>query len=138
MQAHRRSPHARRASGTGRTWSGRQRRHWTGAVGDGNVCVFEPASAGSTRRNTVTHPIDRRRFLHGSLAGAALLATELRLSAADAKEPRLKKAVKYAMIKTKGSIQEKFELIKKLGFLGVEIDSPGAPNLDELNKAQEM
>jgi hexulose-6-phosphate isomerase len=78
--------------------------------------------------------IDRRRFL-GALACTAAAGV---LPAEEAKKPRLKKAVKYAMIKTKGSIQEKFELIKSLGFLGVEIDSPeGRPDLGEANRAQE-
>ena len=40
------------------------------------------------------------------------------------------------MIREGKTIKEKFELIKKLGFLGVEIDSPGAPNLKEANEAQ--
>ena len=34
------------------------------------------------------------------------------------------------------TVQEKFELIKKLGFEGVEIDSPSRLNLDEANAAQ--
>src|SRR5262249_53845677 len=33
-------------------------------------------------------------------------------------------------------IKEKFELLKKLGFQGVEIDSPSNLNLDEANEAQ--
>jgi hexulose-6-phosphate isomerase len=79
--------------------------------------------------------IDRRRFLGAAVAGPALAGV---LPADEAKKPRLKKAVKYAMIKTGGSIKDKFELIKSLGFLGVEIDSPeGRPDLDEANKAQE-
>jgi hexulose-6-phosphate isomerase len=78
--------------------------------------------------------IDRRRFLGAALAGTALAGT---LPGADAATPRLKKAVKYGMIRIPGTIQDKFELIKSLGFLGVEIDSPGAPNLEEANKAQE-
>jgi hexulose-6-phosphate isomerase len=78
--------------------------------------------------------IDRRQFLGAALAGTALAGTG---AAEQAKGPRLKKAVKYAMIRTKGTIRDKFELIKRLGFLGVEIDSPGAPDLKEANKAQE-
>jgi L-ribulose-5-phosphate 3-epimerase len=84
----------------------------------------------------VSHRTDRRRFLQTGLAGAALLAAG-RLVPADDKSPKLKKAVKYGMIKIKGSVQEKLELVKKLGFLGVEIDSPSRLNLDEVNKAQE-
>ena len=40
-----------------------------------------------------------------------------------------------AMVRTNGSHREKLELVKKCGFAGVEIDSPGTPNLDELAKA---
>ena len=82
------------------------------------------------------HPIDRRRFLQASAAGAALLAGGA-LSAAEAKNPKLKKAVKYDMIKIKAPIQEKFELVKSLGFLGVEIDSPSNVNKDEAVKARD-
>ena len=46
------------------------------------------------------------------------------LAATDAKKPKLKKAVKFGMIKTSGSIEDKFKLIKSLGFEGVEFDSP--------------
>jgi L-ribulose-5-phosphate 3-epimerase len=68
-------------------------------------------------------PLTRRSFLQTSLAAAAAAAAG-RLSAADAKGPRLKKAVKFDMIKIKAPVREKFELVKSLGFLGVEIDSP--------------
>src|SRR4051794_17298275 len=81
------------------------------------------------------HPIDRRRFLEASLAGAACLAAG-RLRAAD-KEPKLKKAVKFDMIRTKGSIEDKFNLIKSLGFLGVEIDSPSNVDRDEAVRARD-
>jgi hexulose-6-phosphate isomerase len=95
------------------------------------------------------HP-DRRSFLRGAMAGAALLpalspahssdrsspsraqdpapATPPKAgpAPADASAPplRLKKAVKYAMIAPEGSIEERFALVKSLGFDGVEIDSP--------------
>jgi L-ribulose-5-phosphate 3-epimerase len=57
---------------------------------------------------------------------------------ADEKKPKLKKAVKYGMVQVKGgSHRERLELAKKCGFLGVEIDSPGTPKLDELVKASQ-
>src|SRR5207248_2327155 len=61
----------------------------------------------------------RRDFLHTAFAGAALTAAGPAPAAQP--KPRLKKAVKYGMIRIRGSIQGKFELIKKLGFLGVEV-----------------
>ena len=73
--------------------------------------------------------IDRRSFLHASAAGVAALANVAPLPAfAETKKPKLKKAVKFDMIKIKGSIEQKFDLIKKLGFLGVEMNSPS--NID--------
>lgn len=70
----------------------------------------------------------RRRFL----AASAALATASLLPAADAKKPKLKKAVKYDMIGVKGTPTDKLNAVKKLGFQGVEINSPNGPKLDEL------
>jgi L-ribulose-5-phosphate 3-epimerase len=82
--------------------------------------------------------IDRRDFVQAGLAGAALLAAGLDLHAADAKKPKLKKAVKYGMIGTGKTIKEKFELIKRLGFQGVEIDTPkGLPDRVEMLLARD-
>jgi L-ribulose-5-phosphate 3-epimerase len=82
--------------------------------------------------------IDRRDFVRSSLAGAAVLSATLRSRAEDTKKPKLKKAVKYGMIGTGKTIKEKFELIKKLGFQGVEIDTPeGLPNRVEMSLAQD-
>jgi hexulose-6-phosphate isomerase len=82
-------------------------------------------------------PIDlsRRRFLQ---AAAATFAAATFANAADTPAlPKLKKAVKFGMIKTDGSIKDKFELIKKLGFQGVEFDSPSDVNREEANAAQD-
>jgi hexulose-6-phosphate isomerase len=83
----------------------------------------------------MTTRIDRRMFLHSTLATTAAIVAD-DAPAAEAK-PKLKKAVKYDMIKIKGSIQEKFELIKSLGFLGVEVDSPSTIDKDEAIKARD-
>jgi L-ribulose-5-phosphate 3-epimerase len=80
-------------------------------------------------------PIGRRDFLRTTAAVTAAAMTGAPLFAADDKKPKLKKAVKYGMIGLKGTHQERLELAKKCGFLGVEIDSPGTANLDELVKA---
>jgi hexulose-6-phosphate isomerase len=72
------------------------------------------------------------------VAGAALLTATLGTPAAEVKKPKLKKAVKYAMIGEGKTIKDKFELIKKLGFEGVEIDTPeGLPNRVEMLLAQQ-
>lgn len=88
------------------------------------------------KEGTMSTKIDRRHFLHTSLAAAASLAATRRLAAED-KKPRLKKAVKYGMIRTKGSVEEKFELIKSLGFLGIEVDSPSDLNREEAVRARD-
>jgi hexulose-6-phosphate isomerase len=80
----------------------------------------------------MTRPLGRRDFLKVSAAVSAAVMSGTGLSALDAKKPRLKKAVKYGMVQTKGSHREKLELVKKCGFLGVEIDSPGTGHLDDL------
>lgn len=81
------------------------------------------------------HKTDRRSFLQSSLAAIAL--TGSRAFADEANKPKLKKAVKYGMIRIKGSIQEKFELIKSLGFQGVEMDSPSIINREEAVAARD-
>lgn len=87
----------------------------------------------------MSNVIDRRDFL--STAGVAVAATLTGMQSsavvAQEKRPALKKAVKFGMIRINGSIQEKFELIKSLGFQGVEVDSPSNINRDEAKQAQE-
>jgi len=76
--------------------------------------------------------MNRRTFL--SASAATILAGNL--LAETAKKSRLKKAVKYGMIGEGKTVQDKFELIKKIGFEGVEIDRPSKLNLEEANAAQ--
>lgn len=78
--------------------------------------------------------ITRRDFVQGLVAGGSLLAAGT-IGAAQERKPKLKKAVKYGMIRAGKTIEEKFDLIKRLGFQGVEVDSPGAPNREEARKA---
>ncbi|QOV92443.1 TIM barrel protein [Humisphaera borealis] len=79
--------------------------------------------------------MNRRSLLRGAFVAAAstALAGPLAfdaLGAADAAaKPRLRKAVKFGMIGLKGAtIEEKFALIKKIGYEGVEMDSPSGVN----------
>jgi L-ribulose-5-phosphate 3-epimerase len=76
--------------------------------------------------------MNRRTFLATS-AGTMFAGTAL---AEIAKKPKLRKAVKYYMIGPGKTVKEKFELIKSLGFEGVEIDSPSNLNLQEANEAK--
>lgn len=93
-------------------------------------------------------PATRRTFLAATAtaaAGAALAAASLSdprsaigtNRANDSEKPRLKKAVKFGMIGIKGSIEEKFNLIKELGFDGVEMDSPSGIDKDEAVAARD-
>ena len=73
---------------------------------------------------------NRREFL--AAASAALAAGTLTFPRAKADEksstPRLKKAVKLSMVRTNDSLLEKFQMLKELGYDGVEGSSPN--NLD--------
>ena len=88
----------------------------------------------------MTDQTPRRTFLKAAAATLAAGALAPHLLAAPPKvEVRkgIKKAVKYSMIKLpNASVLEKFQLVKDLGFDGVEADSPGGPNIDEANEAQ--
>ena len=84
------------------------------------------------------HPIDRRGFLRAAAAcGVASGLPAAGLFAADEKKPKLRKAVKFGMIRIDGSVKEKFDLIKRLGFQGVEIDSPSKIDRGEAAKARD-
>ena len=75
-----------------------------------------------------------RRDFFLTAAGLALAASSAR---AAPKKPKLKKAVKYSMVAGKGTPLEKFELLKRLGFQGVEIDSPNSLDLPALVAARD-
>ncbi|MFM9962312.1 MAG: TIM barrel protein [Planctomycetaceae bacterium] len=78
----------------------------------------------------------RRDFLKSALAVSATTALPMQLVLADeAKRPKLRMAVKYGMIKHDGSIEDKFNLVKKLGLQGVEVDSPSGLNKAEAKAA---
>jgi hexulose-6-phosphate isomerase len=86
-------------------------------------------------------PTPRRSFLRASLAATTLGAASLALGrsgrADEPKKPRLKKALKFGMIGIQGSIEDRFRLIKELGFQGVEMDSPSGVNIEEAVKARD-
>jgi hexulose-6-phosphate isomerase len=79
--------------------------------------------------------IDRRTFLHSTLATTAALAAGF--APAPEKKPQLKKAVKFDMIQIRGSIEDKLELVKSLGFQGVEMNSPSNIDKEEAVKARD-
>jgi hexulose-6-phosphate isomerase len=81
--------------------------------------------------------IDRRHFLQGS---CAMLAAGSLADFARGAEPTpggFKKAVKIGMVRVEGSLTDKFKLLKKLGFDGVELDSPNSLTVEEVLAAKE-
>ncbi len=76
--------------------------------------------------------IDRRGFL----GTTAVLAFGMTAAATDDK-PKLRKAVKYGMIKDGKTVLEKFQLLKSTGFAGVEMDSPADIDRAEVVKARD-
>lgn len=87
----------------------------------------------------------RREFLANCSAAAAAglaLSTPASLLAADnttaSGEKRIKKAVKIGMVGVNGTLAEKMTVLKELGFDGVELNSPGGPEAEEVQKAVEV
>lgn len=48
---------------------------------------------------------------------------------------QLRFAVKWGMVNIDGSVEEKFRLLKSIGYDGVELDSPGGPDVAEVRAA---
>ena len=81
--------------------------------------------------------VTRREILTAASAAGVLAATGSMASAADksAPEKKFKKAVKIGMVKLDGTLQEKMQLLRDLGFDGVELDSPSGATVEETKKA---
>lgn len=90
----------------------------------------------------------RRKFiLQTGLAMSGIAATGLgsaHLHAANAPIPlaqnssrNIKKSLKWGMVKTEGSVLEKFQLLKDLGYDGVELDSPNDLDNNEVLEARD-
>jgi len=84
----------------------------------------------------------RREFLATCSAAAATGLTccmPASLWAADNKtasgEKRIKKAVKIGMVRVPGSLAEKMTVLSELGFDGLELNSPGGPEAEEVRRA---
>lgn len=82
-------------------------------------------------------PVSRRSAL---LAGTAAVGASLMPQMASAMLPdvslkgRIKKTLKIGMVRTKGTLTEKFNAAKEAGFDGIEMNAPGV-DLDETLKA---
>ncbi len=62
----------------------------------------------------------RRSFVHGALAGAACVSLGNVVAQSTAPKRKLRKAVMYGTVRTKGTVLEKFKAIREAGFEGVE------------------
>jgi hexulose-6-phosphate isomerase len=94
--------------------------------------------------------IDRRTFVGLSVAGAAGLALTGRPSAAQPAAPKppvlppdgtdrwIRIAVKIGMVNTGSTLAEKFTAVKAAGLHGIELDSPGPYQADEVRAASEQ
>ena len=71
--------------------------------------------------------LNRRDFLQ-AVAVTGVAGSVVPAIASEKKRPKLRIAVKYGMIGEGKTPLEKLELVKSLGFEGVEIDSPS--NID--------
>ncbi len=80
---------------------------------------------------------NRRQFMGAGVGVAAAAMSPGFAFGAPAKAPKLKKAVKFGMIKQGATVEEKFALIKSLGFAGVEMDSPSSLDRQEVVKARD-
>lgn len=108
----------------------------------GQNTVFPSRSftpAGSSKLNSLGHT--RRELLQQGGALAAVLACGVPGRAVDASVPatsnrgRIYKSCKWGMIETDGSVLEKFQLCKEVGFDGMELISPSDLQSDEVVRA---
>ncbi len=81
--------------------------------------------------------LGRRKFMQTSLAAVTAASATWQASTAVAGTPNgFKKAVKINMVGEGKTLHDKFQLVKELGYDGIELNSPGL-NRDEALKAQD-
>jgi L-ribulose-5-phosphate 3-epimerase len=82
--------------------------------------------------------MNRRTFLQTTAAAltASTIAPLAQAEATASKRP-IKKAVNLGMVKSSGTVLERFQMVKDAGFDGIELNRPDAIPLDELLKARD-
>ena len=85
--------------------------------------------------------MDRRTFVSlaalGVLSGCAPRMTATRSSEiGEKKDTEMNKCLKIGMVNVEGTLHEKFQLLKEVGFDGVEMDSPSGVDWDEVLQAR--
>jgi L-ribulose-5-phosphate 3-epimerase len=87
------------------------------------------------------NPADRRTFLKTTAAAIATSAiagaNQSHLLAQESTPVTLKKAVKFGMVQGKLSVMEKFQLLKDIGFDGVEFSAPNGYDTNEVLAARD-
>ena len=81
--------------------------------------------------------LDRRAFLLASTAAsvsAAALASKSLLADEKPTVKQYKKAVKIGMVQHGKTLQDKFALLKELGFDGVELNAPSEVTVEEAKR----
>jgi hexulose-6-phosphate isomerase len=82
--------------------------------------------------------IDRRAFLGTAMAaGAAAACSDWGAAAKAATPSPFKKAVKIGMVKGSQPLADKFQMLKELGYDGVELDSPNNLSVNEVIEARD-
>ena len=79
--------------------------------------------------------MERRKFINSTIVGSAVIGLTpwSCMAAGQASDRSLhKKSLKWGMIKEDMSVMEKFQLVKQLGFDGIELDSPSDVSTDEV------
>jgi L-ribulose-5-phosphate 3-epimerase len=81
--------------------------------------------------------LGRRDFLKAAAAGAVGLAGSTPNVTQDSKPRKIRKSLKYGMISGHHTVLERFQIAKRAGFDGVEVDSPADFKPHELFAARE-
>ncbi|MEM9831842.1 MAG: sugar phosphate isomerase/epimerase family protein [Bacteroidota bacterium] len=79
----------------------------------------------------------RRDFIKissATLASAPLASATFPVSSSP--QLNIKKCLKYSMVDAPGSVRDHFQMLKEVGFDGVEMDSPSDINIDEVLEAK--
>jgi hexulose-6-phosphate isomerase len=82
--------------------------------------------------------VDRRSFLRAgvtAMIGTPVLQAGAPASKGRAAARRIKLCLKWGMIQGGATVLEKFQIVQRTGYDGVEIDSPSQLDLDEVNAA---
>ena len=87
--------------------------------------------------NPMNSTFARRNFLRAGAILAALGMTRTRQQAAAKKRPGMKKALMFGMVKTEGTLLEKFRMLREVGYDGVELDSPSNLDKNEVLRARD-